>query len=212
MKTSDVNEAMPPSCEGKSMPVLNDAVADPSADNGKDVLECENETTDVTGRFFDRIGDFFQKMTLGIVRFAFVELPVRLFRMLFNWKRWLDILRFLKRFGRAVFWVVTWLFLIQAYFIIRDVAKFLNFWRDVWNYVVTCFLHGIVKVLWDFLVANAGVIWTVIALLGSIYGILYVTLKKRAKKRGVEFRGVFRHKVKRRSEVTETAEESTKEV
>ena len=78
--------------------------------------------------------------------------------------------------------------------------------------MVTCFLHGIVKVLWDFLVANAGVIWTVIALLGSIYGILYVTLKKRAKKRGVEFRGVFRHKVKRRSEVTETAEESTKEV
>ena len=66
MKTSDVNEAMPPSCEGKSMPVLNDAVADPSADNGKDVLECENETTDVTGRFFDRIGDFFQKMTLRL--------------------------------------------------------------------------------------------------------------------------------------------------
>ena len=196
MQTNSANEAPLPPYDEKSMPGLNETIADSSVASGKDAQGCENAATDVVGRFFDRIGDFFQKMTVGIVRFAFIKLPVRLFRFLFNWKRWLDILRFLKRFGRAAFWVMTWLFLVQAYFIVRDVTKFINFWRDVWNYVITFFLHGIVKVLWDFLVMNGGVIWTIIALLGSVYGILYVTLKKRAQKRGVEFHGVFRHKAK----------------
>lgn len=34
-------------------------------------------------------------------------------------------------------------------------------------------------------------IWTILALLGSAYGLLYVTLKRRARRKGKEFRGFF---------------------
>ena len=156
----------------------------------EEVITSRNEVSDapglndecavgagIVGRFLDCIGNFFKKMTIGIFKFL-----KALGIWLFDWKRLKDVFRFLMRLSRAIFWIAAWLFLVQAYFIIRDVKSFLAFWQNVWH----LFLHNVAMVVINFIVTNAGVIWTAIALLGSVYGILHVTLKRRASKKRKE--------------------------
>lgn len=52
-------------------------------------------------------------------------------------------------------------------------------------------IGNILTAFGNFVVDNAGPIWFIIAICGSIYGLLYRQLKKNAAKKGVPFRGVF---------------------
>lgn len=79
----------------------------------------------------------------------------------------------------------------------------LKFWRIIWNKRFFRYLYSIARVvflglLWVavlflgfFFGEIAGGIWMILALSGSAYGLLYVTLKRRARRKGKEFRGVF---------------------
>ena len=123
--------------------------------------------------FFDVIGDFFERMTIGIFKFAFYKFPVFIYRL---------ISRRILGFIRAVFWCTVWLFVICAAWLLTAFEAFLEFWRGIWH------------IIRDLLIAMkdyAGPIWFCIAIAGSVYGLLYVTLKWRAKKKNVPFNGVF---------------------
>lgn len=137
--------------------------------------------------FLDKVADFFKKMTIGVFKFAFWELPRFIGRWLFNWKRWKDIFLFLKRAARAIFWMTLWFVLAFAAWIAFDLSTFIWVWTSIGS-----FLWNVVVGVWHFTVEWFNVIWTIIALLGSMYGIAYVTLKKRAIKQDREFRGVFK--------------------
>lgn len=79
----------------------------------------------------------------------------------------------------------------------------LKLWRIIWNKRFFRYLCSIARVvflalLWVAVLflgrlfgVIAGEIWMILALLGSAYGLLYVTLKRRARRKGKEFRGVF---------------------
>jgi len=110
---------------------------------------------------FDFIGDFFEKMTIGILKFAFVKLPVFVWRL---------IRERLRGLIRAVFWSTLWLFIICAAWMMAAWQTFVNFWREAW-----VALQSLLLCVGE----NIGVIWFVIAMIGSVYGLCYVTRKWR---------------------------------
>ena len=145
----------------------------------------------VNKNIFDRLADFFEKMTIGALKF-----PWEMLKWLYlNIRKILAIiLKYLGAMGRLIFWITIWIFTMLLGFIAFAWQKFVNFWSWVWDklvYFVENFIPVFLKHVWPFLKEHGGEIWLVIAAIGSLYGILYVTLKKRAQKRNQPFKGIF---------------------
>ena len=137
------------------------------------------ESTAEKRNFFDKVADFFKKMTIGIVKFTW-----KLLRWIFS--NWRAILRIIYSLGRAILWGMVWLLAIFAGWIAFALEKFLKFWRWVRD-----LLLDLLREFWAVVADHAGEIWFVIAIIGSVYGLLYVTLKRRAKRKNLPFNGVF---------------------
>lgn len=145
----------------------------------------------VNKNIFDRLADFFEKMTIGVFKFAWKMLK---WLYLNFGKIFAKILHYLRAMGRLIFWITIWIFTMLLGFIAFAWQKFVNFWIWVWDklvYFVENFIPVFLKHVWPFLKEHGGEIWLVIAAIGSLYGILYVTLKKRAQKRNQPFKGIF---------------------
>ena len=156
----------------------------------------ENETNNqenvvVNKNIFDWLADFFEKMTRGVFKFTWKMLKW----LYLNFGKILKkILHYLRAMGRLIFWFTIWIFTMLLGFIAFAWQKFVNFWIWVWDklvYFVENFIPFFTKYVWPFLKEHGGEIWLVIAAIGSLYGILYVTLIKRAKKRNQPFKGIF---------------------
>ena len=96
--------------------------------------------------------------------------------------------------GRLIFWATAWFFAMLLGFIVFAWGKFIDFWIWVWNklvYIIDNFIPYFIKNIFPFIKEHGGEIWLVIAAIGSLYGIVYVTLKRRATKRNIPFYGVF---------------------
>lgn len=119
-------------------------------------------------RFFNWVGDLFSKMVRGIFVFAFKTLPLALWRLIFNQR----LFRLVKSAARMIFWIVTWIVVVFASWLVVDIEKFKWFWRTVWNF---CWVY--ISQLVELAKVYANEIWIVIALLGSVYGLLYIPAK-----------------------------------
>ena len=135
--------------------------------------------------FFDVIADFFKTMTIGVIKFAFVKLPKAIWDFIVG-TDWRKVLKRIYSMWRAIMWCSIWLFVIFAGWIAFALEKFLSFWRWVGNWILDVLLA-----FWTLIMDNAGPIWFVIAIIGSVYGLLYVTLKRRARRKNIPFHGVF---------------------
>lgn len=148
--------------------------------------DCSQEFEQNAKRgFFDVIADFFKLMVKGILKFTFIRIPKFIFK-LFDIDNLKAAIKFLYRMWRAVFWCTLWLAIVFAAWIAFGLKQFIGFWSRIGDHI-----WNILCIFGNIIVANAGPIWFVIAIIGSIYGLAYRTLKKRAKKKGVPFRGVF---------------------
>ncbi len=121
---------------------------------------------------FDVIADFFKAMTLGIFKFAIIKLPVSIWKFVMG-TDWRKVLKCIYSMWRVIAWSSIWLILIFAGWIAFALEKFLNFWRIVGNWIID---H--LRVFWMLISDNAAPIWFVIAIIGSVYGLLYVTWKR----------------------------------
>jgi len=174
----------------------------PDAVNAKSV-EPEKDV-EVKRDFFELVGDFFQKMTVGIFKFAFYKLPVSIIKFILG----MDFRAIIKRLysiGRIIFWFTVWVLAIFVGWIAFALQQFLNFWRWVWTKIV-----DFAQIIWSFVSDNIGPIWFIIAIIGSIYGLLYVTLRHRAKRKNRPFNGVFPflHRKRNKSSAGETANDA----
>ncbi len=159
----------------------------------KKALDTNNVSQESSENIFDVIGDFFAKMLKGIFVFVFCKLPIELWKIISNIEQLKKILKYLYSIVRAIVLCLLWIVVVFLgwWFFLRE--QFIRFWQKVWELTCMFFFHTL-----DFFKANAGWIWMIVALSGSIYGLLYVTLKRRASRQGKEFKGVFgwlkRHK------------------
>lgn len=135
---------------------------------------------------FDVIGDFFAKMLKGIVVFVFCKFPVKLWKIISDIEQLKNILRYLASIVRAIILCVIWVAIVFLGWWVFLREKFVAFWKMVWEAMHGLFLHT-----FNFIKGNAGWLWMILAISGSIYGLLYVTLKRRAERDGKEFLGVF---------------------
>lgn len=139
--------------------------------------------------FFDAVADFFQLMTKGIFVFAFYKLPCKIIKWIIN-LNYIAILKFLFSMWRAVLWISIWISVVFAAWILLALEKFVQFWtfvgQQIWR-----FIKFIAEHFFHILREYGPEIWFGIAVIGSIYGLLYLTLKRRAQKKNVPFHGVF---------------------
>lgn len=131
----------------------------------------------VNKNIFDRLADFFKKMTIGIFIFAW---------KLFRWfgVNFVDILkkiyRLLCSMGRLILWFTLWVLTMLLGWVAFAMQRFINFWIWVWHklvYFVENLIPQFLKNIWPFLQEHGGEIWFVIAAIGSLYGIVYVARK-----------------------------------
>ena len=137
-----------------------------------------NEKETSQRNVFDQIGDFFLKMIKGIFAFVFCKIPKKIWEIIRDLERLKRILRYLYSIMRALVLCLVWISLVFFgwWFFLRD--QFIAFWKNVWG--LFCYIFGsFLEFLWD----QSAWIWMILALCGSVYGLAYVTLKKRAKKK-----------------------------
>jgi hypothetical protein len=158
-----------------------------NADLCEDALDrkLENQLEEQRS-LIDRIGDVFAKMVKGIFIFAFWKLPSKLWDLITDLEKLKKVLKWLKSIFRTIFYILLWIVIVFLGWWLFLKEKFIRFLLSVRDLLQRCFFHTL-----EFLKANAGWIWMIIALMGSAYGLAYVTLKHHAKKKGKEFRGVF---------------------
>lgn len=147
-----------------------------TSDNKEDSGVSGGERTEVrTGgfvswltRLFDKTGSLFSKMVRGIFVFIFQRLPVGLWHAFIN-----------DKFGKLVWafvtmmlWASMWIVLVFASWIIIDIEKFKKFWLSVWQF---CWKY--IDIDFGFVVSYLDDIWIGLALLGSVYGLLFVPAK-----------------------------------
>ena len=127
-----------------------------------------------TRNIFDRIGDFFFRMVKGVFIFAILKLP----RLIWRCVTCVEYLKFLLKYTKsilwAVFWFTTWVAIVFAAWMAFGWEAFVGFWTAVGDLLLDLFIA-----IWNVIYGNFGVIWMVIALIGSVYGLIFVTLKKR---------------------------------
>ena len=124
--------------------------------------------------FLKKVADFFERMSCGIIVFLFKTIPVKIC----NWIRRLFELLFNSM--RLIFWFLIWVLLVSAGFMIFQWNEFVRFCISVWHWIVY-FTKSIgpffVRCVYPFLQEYGGWLWMVVAVVGSVYGLL--VLKKR---------------------------------
>ena len=155
---------------------------------------------------FDQIADFFEKMTIGIFRFArkmLVWLKCNI------WQIITAIIRYVRAMGRLIFWIAIWLFSMLLGFVVFSFDRFINFGVWIYNkliHLVQVFIPHFLKHIFPFLKEHGGEIWLAVAALGSLYGILYVPIKRRT---NISFKSIFSWLKKKKSD--ETSADNKKE-
>lgn len=139
-----------------------------------------NEQED-SRNIFDRIGDFFFRMVKGVFIFAILKLPRIIWRFVTCVEHLKFLLRYAKSIIRAVFWFVAWVTIVFAAWMAFGWEAFVRFWSAVGELMVNIMIS-----LWNMLYENFGIIWMVIALIGSVYGLIFVTLKRRRSRRNAD--------------------------
>ena len=134
-----------------------------------------------TRNIFDRIGDFFFRMVKGIFIFAILKLPRLIWRCVTCVEYLKFVLKYTKSILWAVFWFTVWVAIVFAAWMAFGWEAFVRFWTAVGD-----LLLDLLMAIWDVIYGNFGVIWMVIALIGSVYGLIFVTLKKRRSRRNVD--------------------------
>ena len=119
-------------------------------------------------RILNKIGDFFSKMIRGIIVFAFVKLPIWMFRSLFTMK-WLRL--FISAW-RALMLMMIWIAIVFAAWLVWDMEKFIRFWRTTW---MLC--QKLLHLAWAVIRLHGDQIWFCIALIGSVYGLVFLPAK-----------------------------------
>lgn len=119
-------------------------------------------------RILNKIGDFFSKMIRGIIVFAFVKLPIWMFRSLFTMK-WLRL--FISAW-RALMLMMIWIAIVFAAWLAWDMEKFIRFWRTTWMHCQELLLSAL-----EVIRSHGEQIWICIALIGSVYGLVFLPAK-----------------------------------
>ncbi len=119
-------------------------------------------------RILNKIGDFFSKMIRGIIVFAFVKLPIWMFRSLFTMK-WLRL--FISAW-RALMLMMIWIATVFAAWLAWDMEKFIRFWRTTWMRCQELLLSAL-----EVIRSHGEQIWFCIALIGSVYGLVFLPSK-----------------------------------
>lgn len=119
-------------------------------------------------RILNKIGDFFSKMIRGIIVFAFVKLPIWMFRSLFTMK-WLRL--FISAW-RALMLMMIWIAIVFAAWLAWDMEKFIRFWRTTWMHCQELLLSAL-----EVIRSHGEQIWFCIALIGSVYGLVFLPAK-----------------------------------
>lgn len=119
-------------------------------------------------RILNKIGDFFSKMIRGIIVFAFVKLPIWMFRSLFTMK-WLRL--FISAW-RALMLMMIWIAIVFAAWLAWDMEKFIRFWRTTWMLCQELLLSAL-----EVIRSHGEQIWICIALIGSVYGLVFLPAK-----------------------------------
>ena len=134
---------------------------------------------------FDKIGDFFEKMIIGILKFAFYTLPRKCFYIIWNIERLRLILCYIKSISRAIIYGCIWVILVFGGCLIFKKDELFSISKKIWMSTLTHTSSSIIR-FYDIIADNWIWIWMVIAICGSCYGLVYVTLKKRKNKKEKE--------------------------
>lgn len=144
--------------------------------------------------FLKKLADFFERMSCGIIVFLLKTIPVKIYdgiKYLFE---------YLCNSIRLIFWFFLWAVLVSAGFMIFQWNEFTIFCISAWQWMVN-FVRNIgpffVECVYPFLQEYGGWLWMVIAVTGSIYGL--IVLKKRKCGRGSFIKhiiGMFKKKEK----------------
>ena len=140
--------------------------------------EEERQQEERHRNIFDIIGDFFAQMLKGIFIFIFCKVPIKIWEIISNVEQLKKLIKLLYSFFRALILCLIWIgivFLGWWYFLNE---QFIKFWCGVWKRLCLAFTN-----LQLFLKANAGWMWMILALCGSFYGLMYLTLKRRKKRK-----------------------------
>jgi len=151
------------------MEEINDDNVKEQGVQSEDAEEQALKTSDLLlTRIFDWVADLFSKMVRGIFVFAFKTLPIKLWHLIFNQK----LFRLVRAAARMIFWFVVWVAVVFASWLVIDIEKFKRFWIGVWM-----FCWNYLSQLIELVKAYANEIWIVIALIGSVYGLIYIPAK-----------------------------------
>ncbi|MBP1588896.1 MAG: hypothetical protein ILO10_01725 [Kiritimatiellae bacterium] len=172
-----IDDSFVPPAEGADSAQAEPVAAESSAaEPGADGVD--DEPAEEHKNLFDIIGDFFYRMVKGIFIFAFWKLPKLIWKIVFNIEFIKRCLKYAKSIVRAIFWGVLWVAIVFAAWMAFGWQKFVDFWTAVGNWLWHVLLH-----IGVFFANNFGVIWMVVALMGSVYGLIFVTLRRRKKRR-----------------------------
>lgn len=134
------------------------------------MADCENTDETQELNVFDKIGDIFWIMTKGILVFAFCKLPVFIWRNVFNMK----LFHFVKSFSRMILMIGFWLAIVFGIWMLVDFGNFITVLGVVLGTISAPFIWS-----WHYIKEHAIGIWIAIALLGSAYGLVYISIKRR---------------------------------
>lgn len=170
--------------DNKNFESVNESLSESTlidAEHGASTVDAAAAEQVDTRNIFDRIGDFFFRMVKGVFIFAILKLPHLIWRCITCVEYLKFILKYTKSILWAVFWFTVWVAIVFAAWMAFGWEAFVRFWTAVGD-----LLLDLLMAIWNVIYGNFGVIWMVIALIGSVYGLIFVTLKKRRSRRNVD--------------------------
>jgi hypothetical protein len=147
------------------------------SDNTEPSVQRVGESPSPQRNFFDRVGDFFERMIIGIFVFIFVKIPHKILKAIFNLERLKKLLRYLYSIMRAVVLCAIWISLVLLGWFLFLKEQFFKFWSRVWDLLG----NGLIKLV-EFIDGYMAWIWMILALCGSVYGLTYIVLKRRRRR------------------------------
>jgi len=155
-------------------------VNDGQSIEGNATTVCDNQFDESRDdrNIFDRIGDFFYRMVKGILIFAIFKLPKIIWRFVTSIERLKFLLKYTRSVVRAIFWMVAWITIVFAAWMAFGWQAFVRFWTGVAEVLLDCLLAA-----WTIFMDHFGTIWMIIALIGSAYGLIHVSIKRRRERK-----------------------------
>lgn len=147
---------------------MNDG-KDEEIENDAEVMVSSQTPADdfLLTRFFNWMGDQFAKMVGGIIHFV-----PRFFRAIFRWLISEKLRNLIKAVVRAVVWMCVWVIVVFGLYLVFDYEWVMSLMMDVLAFLQKNFAW-LIKIL----KMNAKEIWTTLALIGSLYGLIYGTVR-----------------------------------